>query len=224
MKKTKELPRYRYVCRKINGCLKPDKPLSESIWKDIEIIALVRNDGKKLEPSYSTQAQICRDDENLYIRFSCKDPYIWATMKGHSEPLWKEEVVEVFFDPDGDGKNYVELELNPLNNTLTLLIPSSDTVGNWRENAKFKLKNLKTYISRYSGGWTANITVPFKNFAPWVNVPPREGDMWRLNLYRVERPVMEKPQDCILIAWSPTFKNNFHIPKLFGTLIFNGRE
>jgi hypothetical protein len=222
MKKTEKPNNYQYICRKISDRIKPDGVLCESVWKDIETIVLVRNDGERLDPAYSTQAQICRDDENLYIRFLCKDPHIWATMKGRNEPLWEEEVVEVFIDPDGDGRNYIELEVNPLNNILALLIPGVGAVGNWKENADFELSGLKTYVSQDGQGWLANIIIPFRNFKPWASVPPKGRDIWHLNLYRVERPVKQRPQDCILIAWSPTLRDTFHVPQSFGEVVFAG--
>jgi hypothetical protein len=40
-----------------------------------------------------------------------------------------------------------------------------------------------------------------------------------MNLYRVEtRPVPA------LIAWSPTLKDDFHLPAMFGELVFTGRR
>lgn len=215
--------RCQYICRKIKSRFDANDFLDESIWREINTVDLVRNDGAKLPSDLSTKAQSCWDDKSLYIRFSCNDPYIWATMKGAEQPLWEEEVVEVFIDPDKDGKNYIELEVNPLNNILTLLIPDGEQKTNWRDNAKFKLKNLKTNVVKSNSSWMADIIIPFENFSRQVNVPPKEGDVWNLNLYRIERPDKERPEDCILIAWSPTFKDTFHDPRSFGEIVFSAR-
>ena len=50
------------------------------------------------------------------------------------------------------------------------------------------------------------------------NLPPKDGDHGRLNLYRIER----KPKDQ-LIAWSPTLKPSFHTPSRFGEVTFSTR-
>lgn len=212
--------RHQYICSKIKSRFNALGFLDKTVWREIKAVDLVNNDGTKLSKEYSTKAQICWDNENLYIRFNCNDSYIWATMKESVQPLWEEEVVEVFIDPDKDGKNYVEVEVNPLNNTLTLLIPGKEQKSNWRDNAKFQLKNLKTKAVKSSHNWLTDIIIPFENFSRQVNIPPRNGDIWHLNLYRVERPVKERPRDCVLIAWSPTFKDTFHSPPHFGEIVF----
>jgi hypothetical protein len=51
------------------------------------------------------------------------------------------------------------------------------------------------------------------------HIPPRSGDRWRMNLYRVE----QKPQPALL-AWSPTFKDDFHLPAMFGEIVFSDRQ
>jgi hypothetical protein len=39
-----------------------------------------------------------------------------------------------------------------------------------------------------------------------------------MNLYRVEQ--LPKPA---LLAWSPTYKDDFHLPEKFGELVFTNR-
>ncbi|MFH1855926.1 MAG: carbohydrate-binding family 9-like protein [Candidatus Omnitrophota bacterium] len=213
---------YNYICRRIKSNFSESGFLAQDQWRDIEEIYLVENNGDKLPDAFATKAQMCWDEKSLYVRFICEDPYIWATMTGQEQPLWEEEVVELFIDPEGNGRNYIELEVNPLNNVLSLLIPNPDEKGKWRENAKFRLKNLKTSVINKKNTWITDIIVPFENFADKVRTPLKNGDVWRLNLYRIERSVKEKPEEYMLIAWSPTFKNDFHIPQNFGKITFAG--
>lgn len=211
------MPR-RCVCNKVkpNSCL--------DIWQNAETVIFVRNDnGGPLPEVFATRAKLLWDDRNLYIRIECSDPYIWATKTGSKEPLWEEEVIEIFIDPDRDGKNYIELEVNPLNNILTLLIPAAEEKGRWKENARFELKGFKTEVVCLDKGWVVNASIPFENFKPWTNVPPKDGDVWGFNLYRIERPIKDSPQEWVLMAFSPTFKDDFHIPELFGEIVFNKR-
>ena len=53
----------------------------------------------------------------LHLRFDVRDPDPWHTMENRDDPLWDEEVVEIFLDLDGSGTNYAEVELSPANVT-----------------------------------------------------------------------------------------------------------
>jgi hypothetical protein len=49
------------------------------------------------------------------------------------------------------------------------------------------------------------------------HIPPREGDAWRMNLYRIDSPEPGRQKFC---AWNPTQKIDFHRPWRFGLLMF----
>jgi hypothetical protein len=51
------------------------------------------------------------------------------------------------------------------------------------------------------------VTAPHRPLLP--------GDRWRMNLYRGEQ--LPKPAG---LAWSPTLRDDFHIPQRFGELVF----
>jgi hypothetical protein len=136
------------------------------------------------------------DNHALYIAFSCRDPEMWTTMATHDSSLWAEEVVEVFIDPDGDGRDYYELEVNPLNVVVDLKIFT--LTPEWKSDIGWDTKNLKTAVKAYGTvnnpddrdiGWTAEIAIPWEGFEgiPGGTKPPSPGDQWRLNLYRIER-------------------------------------
>ena len=136
------------------------------------------------------------DDQALYIAFSCRDPEMWATMTTRDSSLWAEEVVEVFIDPDGDGRDYYELEVNPLNVVVDLKIFTLKP--EWKSDIPgFNTKGLKTAIKAYGTvnnpddrdvGWTAEIAIPWEGFEGIPGgMKPESGDQWWLNLYRIER-------------------------------------
>jgi hypothetical protein len=63
--------------------------------------------------------------------------------------------------------------------------------------------------------WQVEMRIPFAAF-PEVN-PPKAGDMWRANFYRIDRS--DSPE---FTSWSPTLETppNFHVPERFGYLLF----
>ena len=62
--------------------------------------------------------------------------------------------------------------------------------------------------------------VPFEDLWEMPVVPPEDGDMWRLNAYRIERGKPDDKSDDWYAAFSPTYRGSFHTPWQFGRLYF----
>lgn len=220
----------RYICRRTASPITIDGNLTENVWKQVPVMTDFTVLGTAAKPAYPTKAWMCYDDRNLYVAFVATSEDIWATMTKHDEYLYEEEVVEIFIDPDGDGKNYIELEINPLNNVFDLLMLTGIP---WKGKADWDIKDL-THAVRIYGTlnypedaderWVVEMAIPFKNFKGLGgnNIPPQEGDEWRLNLYRHERgkQFRSKPE---CTAWSPIKGEgsvSFHTPQKFGYVTF----
>jgi hypothetical protein len=71
-------------------------------------------------------------------------------------------------------------------------------------------------------GWTAELALPLEDVkgmdaASGVRLPPRPGDVWRFNMYRMDLP-KGKPQQAA--GWSPPLVGDFHALSRFGELVF----
>ena len=55
----------------------------------------------------------CWSESHLYVGFYCVDADIWGTYAARDDPLYEEEVVEVFLCPSGDLRHYFEIEVSP---------------------------------------------------------------------------------------------------------------
>jgi len=55
-----------------------------------------------------------------------------------------------------------------------------------------------------------------------VALPPRPGDRWRFNVFRVERRHGPKDaeRDAVYAAWSPPPIPKFHVPSAFRDFVF----
>jgi hypothetical protein len=65
--------------------------------------------------------------------------------------------------------------------------------------------------------WTVEIAIPFAECPTAPHIPPRHGDRWRANFYRIDRA---KDGD-EFTAWSPTGAIQYHTPARFGYLLFS---
>ena len=110
-----------YPVYRAESQVKVDGRLDDPAWQRAPVIELVDcTTGKP--PRYKTQARLLYDDQWLYVGFHCQDQDIWGTMTGHDEPIYDEEVVEIFIDPAGSLCTYYELEVSPLNTGFDALV------------------------------------------------------------------------------------------------------
>ena len=182
---------------------------------------------------YPTRFRALWSDAGLFLRFDATDPSPWHTMTRKDEHLWEEEVVEIFLDPDRSGRDYYELEINPANVVcdLRMIAPWPDKKG----DIDWNLKGLETRArvrkdaAGTTAGWTATALLPWSGLrslpsAKKVAVPPRPGDRWRFNVFRIERPGGPKaPEtDGVFAAWSPPSVETFHDAGAFRDLVFAG--
>jgi hypothetical protein len=159
-------------------------------------------------PRQATRVSVGRTAAYLHLRFQCEDSLPWATISRRNGPLYEEETVEFFFDPFGDLACYFEIEVNPLNTVLDLMLRR---VGRgWRRDFEWNCEGLETSVVRSRTGWTARLAIPF---ASVVATPPGPGTVWRANFFRIDRPP-GTPRE--LSAWSPTRRDTFHDCARFG--------
>ena len=64
--------------------------------------------------------------------------------------------------------------------------------------------------------WVVEMAFPWGVFTDAKQLPPRPGDVWRIQFYRIERP--QPGADLVASSWSPT--PDFHVPQYFGRLAF----
>jgi hypothetical protein len=169
---------------------------------------------------YKTEVRALYDDTFIYFSFRCRDDNIWATFKTRDQHLWDEEVIEVFLQADPQQTSYIELEVNPLATMLDIYLLDIRKPLHYESWNSQKLKWGVQVFGTVDGKngdreWTSEIAVPLEDVVTAKNLPPQAGDRWRLNLYRVE----QRPRP-LLLAWSPTFKDDFHLPGKFGEIVF----
>jgi len=166
----------------------------------------------------------------LWLRFDAVDSSPWYTYTNRDDRLWEEEVVEIFIDPDGDHRNYVEVEVNPANALCDLLVEQGDP--NLRALIEWDFSGIDSAVrpildeAGTATGWSAVVRLPWTGFHSLPNtevtVPPAPGDQWLFNVFRIKRPdgPAEPSRRVILDAWSPVPGQSFHVPEVFRAMEF----
>ncbi len=219
-------------------CLRTAQPpvidgrLDDPIWQAVPVLGDFHLLGPGLrKPHFATRLRMCWDDTNLYLAFDAQDPDIWSDKTGRDDFLWEDEVVEFYIDPDGDGRHYKEFEINPRNAVLDLDIAHPTNGGVPLEDVKrflrWNAKGLRTAVhvegtlgdrTDKDRGWQVEAAIPLASLVDSGAAPPRIGDAWRMQFFRIDRSAGLKKPD--LAAWSPT--RLFHAPDRFGRVIFGG--
>ena len=172
-------------------------------------------------PRLATTVSAFFDDLAVTFVFSAADDHIVASLTEHDEPLWQEDVVEVFLAPR-ELTEYFEIEVNPLGTTFDARIESPEgTRTSMRSDLGWTCSGLVSAVRRTAEQGSlitldTLIRVPFRALGCTV---PSRGEAWRGNLFRIDRHPAEGDE---YSAWRPTMKSpaDFHVPAAFGRIVF----
>jgi hypothetical protein len=164
-----------------------------------------------------TTAKLLWDDKTLYALIDVKDKDVHSSYTKHDDPLWKEDVVELFIDANRDRRGYVELQVNPNNAQFDSFFSGGNRQNPdpaWNANMKTAVVVTGTKDKRddQDTGWTVEMAIPLeavkgKDAAMALSLPPKPGDKWRLNGVRVEKP---KEKGIAAASWAHITIQDFH--------------
>jgi hypothetical protein len=72
----------------------------------------------------------------------------------------------------------------------------------------------------WARGWSVELRIPLARLAQVPHLPPKPGDRWRFNLYRLEHLGRKQVEGQ---SFSPLFQGDFHNLPRFGWLVFDGK-
>jgi hypothetical protein len=229
-------PRKRYLARLTPKPPKLDGKLDEPAWATAPSTGPFVNTmtGAPVTPQMKTEAKLLWDKKNLYVAFDNTDDDVWTDLTKRDDKLWTEEADELMIDADGNGRTYIELQVAPNGNIFDTYLPSprryEDTVDpkmkpfswNSKMTAKVHVDGTLNKRDDKDKGWTVELALPLEDVKglddkSGVRLPPEPGDVWRINMYRMDLP-KGKPQQAA--GWSPPMVGDFHALGRFGELVF----
>jgi Carbohydrate family 9 binding domain-like len=168
-----------------------------------------------------TQARLLYDAQHLYVTFDVEDPDVWGTYRQRDEPIYEQEVVEIFLDANADGRTYNELQVSPHGVLFDAYFPARrqgmDLSWDSGMRAAVKVRGTLDDASDRDAGWTVELQIPLARLAEVPQLPPPPGARWRFNLYRLELADRRTQQGQSL---SPLFVGDFHALPRFAWLVF----
>ncbi|HEX2679354.1 MAG TPA: carbohydrate-binding family 9-like protein, partial [Polyangiales bacterium] len=106
-------PLARLVARRTAQPIVVDGKLDEMDWKGAQPSGPLVNTMNGGKGAVDASVRVAYDADNLYIGFVVSDEDLISKFTKNDEHLWEQDCVEVMIDPDGDTKNYFEIQVSP---------------------------------------------------------------------------------------------------------------
>lgn len=191
-------PVQQYVCQRTPSPLHIDGRLDEAAWQQAADIThfVDISGGNHPAPRYHTTAKMLWDDDYLYVAAVMEEPHVWATLMKRDTIVYHDNDFEVFIDPDGDGHNYFEIEVNALNTVFDLSLthpyraPHRPFVQfQWNCPGLLVATSVQGTLNDPSDtdrGWTLEMAVPWQALASEFERVLETGKMLRIGFSRVQ--------------------------------------
>lgn len=188
-----------------------DGELDEPVWKKGGIY-LQNISGKDTDRS---RVILAADSKYLYIAFDFSEPNMnlvcCPDRKAGDDEVWKDNGLELFFNPDLSRKNYCQLTMNSAGNIRTNYYPTayaSNAGRPWNLPCKRAIK--------YSGSsWRGELRIPLSA----LHMQSPEKIVMNAVRHQVRRGMPDQ-----YYSWSPYLNKSlvsmFHDPVNFGTVLF----
>ncbi len=219
---------------KTNQTVTIDGNLNE--WGAIPKTSSFSNHSTGAKGTAGVFAQMMWDDNNLYIAFTVTDSDITANHVNQDDNLFdNDDLVEMFFDFDGTGKNYLELGVSAtgVNYDFNITCPGTGGCGSWNSDGIWDITGLdsKTIFngtinnnSDVDTGYTVEIKIPLSSLSNMIGgnyTTVQEGTTWRGNLFTINYDTgAGKLAGTDFLSWSNVGSHGFHQPPQFATFTF----
>jgi hypothetical protein len=185
-----------------------------------------------------TEVRLLWDPAWLYVRFLCHDDQTYLPVHGPGAPIYQGDVVELFLDPVGDGREWVELEFNATNDifqqiTLCTGEPKSDAGLRLTQDVisrdmwsfpNANLPHLRSAaapwnVNGQTVGWIVDVAVPAAELLKRLGLKKYQAASLRGNFLRYKHVLLptSSKRDMLSLVWSPTLLGIPHrSPAAFG--------
>ena len=154
--------------------------------------------------------------DHLLVKALIEEENLEATLIKRDTTIYKEDCLEIFLDPNADGKNYYEIQINVLGAIADIKLRSaignvnkSQNMIDWDiplENLNVSYKGTINNALDKDHSWAVELRIPWTLITEGM---PRSGDVWAYNVMLVDHH-LENVDHWVS---APTGKRYIHIPE-----------
>ena len=189
----------RYLCHRVEKEIVIDGSLSDPGWSGAEWsenFVDITGDPERT-PRYRTRVKMAWDEKYLYVGAELEEPHVWGTITEKNAVMFEDNDFEVFIDPDGDGLDYYEFEINALGSIWELSLPKPYGEGGVPIlgcnlpglQSAVQVRGTLNDPNDLDEGWCVEVALPWDGLARYNKgraTPPGHGDTWKVNFSRVQ--------------------------------------
>ena len=187
-------------------------------WNQARAVQIDRYwSGEKAPTDRHAETRILWSSTALHIRFVCHqaEPLVISSTPQIAKKtmgLWDRDVCEIFIAPDENViERYVEFEAAPTGEWLDVAI-------HWSPEKRDSDWDFNSHMTTAAHVEKDRVTIAMRlPWNQWIH-EPQAGERWRANLFRC----VGSGETRGYLAWQPTRtpQPNFHVPQVFGRLVF----
>jgi hypothetical protein len=214
----------RLIARRATSAIKIDGKLDEADWAQTETTPKLVNTMTGAPAAFDANVRVLYDADQLYLGYTVADDFLKSSFEKNDDHLWEQDAIELMVDPDGDAKNYFEMQVAPTGHVFDTRYdsrrqprPFGDMAWSSKLSAAVKLRGTVNDETS-DEGYDVELSIPWSAFAAGGGdgAPPKAGATWRMNFYVMD--AREKGQRAA--GWSPPFVGDFHTLGRFGRVVF----
>lgn len=234
-----------YTLFRASAPLNIDGELDEKSWLDAPWTEYFIDIEGNLKPSpaYKTRVKMLWDENYLYVSAELEEPHLWANKQPEKDIIFRDNVFKIFIDPDNNMNDDFEIQINPQNKMLFLIMnkPYRDAgtpVTGWNPIGYKSVVKLLGTINNSADtdkGWVAEIAIPLAalKFDP---LNSKQNTNFRINFLRtnfdfiVKEGVYSKAMDNNGKAFPPHYSCftpqgiiNMHYPERWAYTVFSDK-
>ena len=174
----------------------------------------------------SASAKLLWDEKYLYVGIDVGDTLLRARDVRRDSHLWEQDCVELMIDPEGDQKSYFEIQASPRGVVFDTRfdaprVPRPFGHEDWDSKTRVAVSRRGDLDDEApDAGYAIELAIPWQAFSLGDDrvSAPGIGDQWRANFFVLDLG-RDRQQAA---AWSPVGTGDFHVPRRFGILAFEG--